>query len=520
MQTKGFFDVFTRYAPSQDKRKLLESATDAKFRYTKAPMRVEVELSFSKHCDAETLYEIEDECRTLYNAESFKIIPHFPSSEYTPSRFDEITYEAANCGAVTHGFFTYAKYVDEGDTLRIELPFYDTGIEFVKNANTEDILSNILFSRYGIRKKMVITAGHGAEELEREMTKRREEILVKAEEENREKQRRERAAIIERQEAEAKANDPRYNFESRVGISSLAGKNEVISETLYKMGATTYNTEKADLLWGDDFDVVRPTPLSEIERAMQNTVFLGTVFSTDMKEIRGSDKFTFTIGISDGACGTYVKFRAENDPEKMDWFKGLKPGVNLAVYGKMGRDKFDNEIQILPRGVKKISREFRRDNAEEKRVELHLHTNMSQMDAIITPAELIDTAIRWGHKAIAVTDHGNVQAYPEVMLALEKAQKSGKDNGLKVLYGMEAYFVNDTARCVFGSKYPSFDDEMIVFDIETTGLSNRNCKIIEIGAVKIKSGEVLETLDFFVDPEEPIPPEITELTSITDDMVS
>ena len=519
MQTKGFFDVFTRYAPSQDKRKLLESATDAKFRYTKAPMRVEVELSFSKHCDAETLYEIEDECRTLYNAESFKIIPHFPSSEYTPSRFDEITYEAANCGAVTHGFFTYAKYVDEGDTLRIELPFYDTGIEFVKNANTEDILSNILFSRYGIRKKMVITAGHGAEELEREMTKRREEILVKAEEENREKQRRERAAIIERQEAEAKANDPRYNFESRVGISSLAGKNEVISETLYKMGATTYNTEKADLLWGDDFDVVRPTPLSEIERAMQNTVFLGTVFSTDMKEIRGSDKFTFTIGISDGACGTYVKFRAENDPEKMDWFKGLKPGVNLAVYGKMGRDKFDNEIQILPRGVKKISREFRRDNAEEKRVELHLHTNMSQMDAIITPAELIDTAIRWGHKAIAVTDHGNVQAYPEVMLALEKAQKSGKDNGLKVLYGMEAYFVNDTARCVFGSKYPSFDDEMIVFDIETTGLSNRNCKIIEIGAVKIKSGEVLETLDFFVDPEEPIPPEITELTSITDDMV-
>ena len=141
------------------------------------------------------------------------------------------------------------------------------------------------------------------------------------------------------------------------------------------------------------------------------------------------------------------------------------------------------------------------------------------MDAIITPQELVDTAIRWGHKAIAVTDHGNVQAYPEVMLALEKAQKSGKDNGLKILYGMEAYYVNDTARCVFGSKYPSFDDEMVVFDIETTGLSNRNCKIIEIGAVKIKQGEILDTLDFFVDPEEPIPPEITELTSITDDMV-
>ena len=519
MQTKGFFDVFTRYTPSQDKRALLESATDAKFRYTKAPMRVEVELSFDKHCDAETLYEIEDECRTLYNAESFKIIPHFPPEEYNMSRFDEITYEAANCGAVTHGFFTYAKYVDEGEVMRIELPFYEIGIEFVKNANTEAILSNILFSRYGVRKKIVITQGAGAEELELEMTKKREEILIRAEEENREKQRRERQMAIEKAEAEARANDPRYGFESRVGISSLAGKNEVISEHLFKMGATTYNTKDSELIYGDDFDIVHPTPLSEIEKNNQNAVFLGTVFSTEMKEIRGSERFTFTIGISDGACGTYVKFVSENEPGKMDWFKGLKSGASIAVFGKMRRDKFDNEPQILPRGIKKISVQPRLDKSDEKRVELHLHTNMSQMDAIITPQELVNTAIKWGHKAIAVTDHGNVQAFPEVMLALEKAQGAGKDNGLKILYGIEAYFVNDTARCVFGSKYPAFDDEMIVFDIETTGLSNRNCKIIEIGAVKIKDGKVLDTIDFFVDPEEPIPPEITTLTSITDDMV-
>ena len=278
MQTKGFFDVFTRYKPTEDKRALLESATDAKFRYTKAPMRVEVELSFARHCDAEALYEIEDECRALYNAESFKIIPHFPPEEYNSTRFDEITYEAASCGAVTHGFFTYARYMDEGDTMRIELPFFDTGIEFVKNANTEAILSNILFSRYGIRKKIVITKGVGAEELERDMAKRREEILVRAEEENKEKLQRERQLARERAEAEAKANDPRYGFESRVGISSLAGKNEVIGEHLFKMGATTYNTEKSELLYGDDFDIVRPTPLSDIEKCNQNAVFLGTVF--------------------------------------------------------------------------------------------------------------------------------------------------------------------------------------------------------------------------------------------------
>ena len=520
MQTKGFFDVFTRYKPALEKRNLLESATDAKFRYTKAPMRVEVELSFAKHVDAEILYEIEDECRTLYNAESFKIFPHFPPSEYTPERFDEITYEAANCGAVTHGFFSFAHYVDEGDTLRIELPFYETGIEFVRNANTEAILSNILLSRYGIKKNMLITAGKGAEELERQMCERREQILIKAEEENREKIKKERALALERKEAEDKANDPYYGFESRAGISSLAGVNEVVGENLYQMGATLYDVSEPEHLYGDNFDIVRPTPLSELEKNTQNTVFLGTVFETGQKEIRGSERFTFTIGISDGACGTYIKFVAENDPDKMGWFKGLKKGVNVAVFGKMRRDKFDNEPQITPRGIKKISRRFRLDDAEEKRVELHLHTNMSQMDAIITPQELVDTAIRWGHKAIAVTDHGNVQAFPEIMLALDAAQKAGKDNGLKVLYGMEAYYVNDTARCVFGTKYPSFEDEMIVFDIETTGLSNRNCKIIEIGAVKIKNGEVIDTLDFFVDPEEPISEEITNLTSITNEMVA
>ena len=520
MQTKGFFDVFTRYAPSNDKRQLLQSATDAKFRYIKEPMRVEVELTFAKHCDAEILYEIEDECRKLYNAESFKIFPHFPPEEYSIERFNEITFEAANCGAVTHGFFTYANYVDEGDTLRIELPFYDTGIEFVKNANTEAILSNILFNRYGIQKKMVITQGAGAEELERQMCERREQILIRAEEENREKIRRERALALEKKEEEEKANNPYYGFENKVGISSLAGKNTVVSETLYQMGATLYDISESDLLYGDEFDLVKPTPLSELEKITQNAVFLGTVFETAQKEMRGGDKFSYTIGISDGACGTYVKFVAENDPAKMEWFKGLKKGVNLAVYGRMRRDKFDNEPQLIPRGIKKISRRFRLDDAEEKRVELHLHTNMSQMDAIITPQELVDTAIRWGHKAIAVTDHGNVQAFPEIMLALDAARKAGKDNGLKILYGMEAYYVNDTARCVFGSKYPSFDDEMIVFDLETTGLSNRNCKIIEIGAVKIKNGEILDTLDFFVDPEEPISEEITNLTSITNEMVA
>ena len=515
MDKRGFFDIFKRYNPTSEKRELLSSAKDASFKYKQNPMQVEVELYFDKHYPAITLYEIEDECRMLYEAASFKIIPHFPESEFNLSRFDEICYEAALCGAVTHGFFSNATYSDDGVSIKIAIPFYEAGIEFVRTSGAEDILSRILKSRYGVARKIEITSGSGAEQYESAMQERRREILESVERENRERAVRERAESIKQAEALARQNDPHYDFEARAGISSLAGRNETLGGGKFRMGATTYITDECELLWGEDFGISEPTPLSATERAGGSTVFLGTVFEKTIKETRSGDKFNVSIGISDGACASYI--RAVLTPEETDFAKVLGKGTHIAVFGRIRRDKFDNEPFILPRGIKKISITQRMDGAEQKRVELHLHTNMSSMDAIITPEELVSTAIRWGHSAIAVTDHGNVQAFPEVMLAVEKAAKSGHD--LKILYGMEAYFVNDTAKCVFGNKYPAFKDEMTVFDIETTGLDNRSCKIIEIGAVKIRNGQIIDTMDIFVDPECPIPEEITRLTSITDDMV-
>ena len=140
---------------------------------------------------------------------------------------------------------------------------------------------------------------------------------------------------------------------------------------------------------------------------------------------------------------------------------------------------------------------------------------MSQMDAYIDPADMVATATRWGWPAIAVTDHGNVQSFPEVMLAKER-QKSP----VKILYGMEAYFVNDKARAVWGNARPAFGEEMVVFDIETTGLDNRSCRITEIGAVKIRDGEVVDVFNTFVNPEMLIPEEVVRLTSITNEMVA
>ena len=510
---KKFFDVFSRYKPSAEKRELLERGHSARFRYSKDPMRVEVDLSFDSHEDAELIYEIEDECRELYSAESFKILPHFTPECFDMRYFDEISCEAALCGAVTHGFFSGAKYDDDGETITISLPFCSAGVEFVRNSNTESILANILFSRYGITRRISIVCGEGADERSRQWEKKREMRLADAEKQSRERFVAEMERAAKEREEQQRQSDPTYDFEARSGISSATGIAESVGDSIYKMGATTYDFSGGSLVYGDDFAVSSPTPLSEAQGAKGRAIFLGTVFDVSKKETRAGDKTNCTIGISDGASAIYVKKTLPN--EELEWLGELKSGTHVAILGRIQLDRFDGEPFLSPISIKKISTVLRVDSAPEKRVELHLHTNMSQMDAIITPKELVDTALRWGHKAIAVTDHGNVQAFPEVMLALEKSKCD-----LKVLYGIEAYFVNDTAKCIFGRSYPAFDDEMVVFDIETTGLSNRTCKIIEIGAVKIKAGKIIEKFNIFVDPECPIPEEITRLTSITDSDVA
>ncbi len=513
MAEKKFLEVFQRYNPTKEKRTLIESAVGTKVKYQREPMRFEVEMTFDSHVDAELIYEIEDDCRILYAAESFKILPHFPSEIFDIGYFSEIAAEAALCGAITNGFFSGAEFSDNGEEITIGIPYFSQAVSFVTDGNTESILSNILRSRYGVERKIRIVEGKGAEERYRAIEQRKLDTIKRAEAENKEKFREEFRAKRAAEEALERANDPHYDFDKKAGISNMTGVSEDISDTLFRRGCVTYKTDDPSVIFGEPFEITEPSPISDVEKVRGQGIFLGTVFSCETKESRAGDRVTVTIGISDGASGIYVK--KSMLPDEAGFVKAFKAQPDVAVLARPMRDKFTNELFLSLKSIMKIKRVYRMDDAKEKRVELHLHTNMSQMDGLTKPKDIIDTAIRWGHRAIAVTDHGNVQGFPEIMLELEKHE----DTDLKVLYGIEGYFVDDTARCIFGSKYPAFDDEMIVFDLETTSLSNRTGKIIEIGAVKIKAGEVIEAFNSFVDPEEPITEQTTKLTSITDEMV-
>ncbi len=254
------------------------------------------------------------------------------------------------------------------------------------------------------------------------------------------------------------------------------------------------------------------TPISQATEEGETLILEGTAITVNFREIKGS-KTLVTFDISDKTDSLSSKFFLKND--KLDDIKsGLKKGVRLRVKGELQFDRFSRENILLTKDIELLPpAKIRMDNSQDKRVELHLHTHMSQMDAVTSAEDYIKRAALWGHKAIAITDHGVVQAFPE-------AASSAKKNGIKILYGMEAYLVNDLGSVVQMSKSQPLTGTYTVFDVETTGLSRDRDSLTEIGAVKVVNGEIKERFQTFVNPGRFIPKNIVELTGITDEMVA
>ena len=256
-------------------------------------------------------------------------------------------------------------------------------------------------------------------------------------------------------------------------------------------------------------------PISSISGDSGRIVVWGDVFDIEKKVTKSGDKNIFTIDITDYTGSTTAKvFNSIKESAVID---NIKKGDTIVVQGDVEYDKYAGELVVNARSIGTAQKVKVVDNAEKKRVELHMHTNMSQMDAVTSAGDLVNRAYQWGHKAVAITDHGVAQAFPDAMKAADKINKD--EEKIKIIYGVEAYFMDDLVESVKGDADTGFDGTFICFDIETTGLSAARDKITEIGAVKVENGVITDTFSTFANPEMPIPQKITQLTGITDEMV-
>ncbi|WP_375539387.1 PolC-type DNA polymerase III [Clostridium estertheticum] len=237
----------------------------------------------------------------------------------------------------------------------------------------------------------------------------------------------------------------------------------------------------------------------------------GDIFKVNIIETK-TGRIIITFYITDYSSSITVKcFPKPKEVEKM--MEEIKVGLFCKIRGEASYDTYAREVVVMARDIIKLKKIERMDTAQEKRVELHLHTQMSAMDGISPASKLVERAAKWGHSAVAITDHGVVQAFPEAMDAAKK-------NKIKVIYGVEGYLVDDGVPIVINNKGETLDDRFVVFDLETTGLSSENDKIIEIGALKIENGKIVDRFSEFVNPGIDIPYKIIELTGITNDNVS
>lgn len=275
-------------------------------------------------------------------------------------------------------------------------------------------------------------------------------------------------------------------------------------------------SDNPDVLYGRDFED-EAIPLSDVVGEMGEITIRGKILKLETREIR-NEKTIVMFAITDFTDTIMVKMFTRNE-QLPEILTGIKKGAFLKIKGVTTIDKFDGELTIgSVVGIRKIS-DFtttRKDTSPEKRVELHCHTKMSDMDGVSEAQALVARAHDWGHQAIAITDHGVVQAFPDANHYVERLDK---EDPFKIIYGVEAYLVDDLTEIAVNEQGQTLDDTFVVFDIETTGFSAAEDRIIEIGAVKITDGAIVDRFSTFVNPEVPIPFEIQQLTHITDDMV-
>lgn len=522
--SKPFFEVFPTLKMNEELRMLLESVEVLKVATNSSREFIRVHLRSRHLIQKKEIYDLEKRIKDQMFARSLIRIEvqdqYELSEQYTPENlmelyWDSFLLELNDRSVVERNMLQSGTYEFEEENI-LCLTLTDTIVARGKKESLVGYLTDVFQNRFGRPVEIRVKYQEAKESsLKHNEVRLQQEIDAICE----------HAASV--QEEKARKQEEKEAKQEKKEAAKGGAKASVSGETNGKKafygrgkrdgyGFGKRSSDDPNLVYGRDFEE-EAIELRQVVTEMGEITIRGKVISFDTREIR-NEKTIVMYAVTDFTDTIMVKMFVRND-QLADILADVKKGAFLKIKGVTTLDKFDGELTIgSVTGIKKISdfTESRNDTSPEKRVELHCHTKMSDMDGVSEVQNLVKRAHDWGHKAIAITDHGVVQSFPDANHYIEGLDK---DDPFKVIYGVEGYLVDDLTDVAVNEKGQMLDDTYVVFDLETTGFSPIKDKIIEIGAVKVERGKITERFSTFVNPKVPIPFQITQLTSITDQMV-
>lgn len=532
----AFLEVFPTLQLNHEMKGLLSEATVTKVASNRNRDFIRVYFDNTRLIPKRDIWRLEEDMRQqLFPNQKMqiKLMEHYRlSGQYTAKTLLDTYKESMLCeikeySLLLYNIFRKAEIRFEED-MQMTLILEDTLIARESQDELIEVLDKIIRERCGIQTKFDTQfvekkESHYKKDTDHQIDLEVESIVrrtaaAKSEHEQEHAEDEMLGAVAKENEADtSKAQSPKEQSAKVAKTKSAAdagswqnGKKGGVKKREYGLK----RSDNPDVFYGRDFDEEAVT-IDTIQGEVGEVVIRGQIIDTDMRELRNGEKTIIKIVITDFTDTIAAKIFVKNE-QRDELMEHLKKGNFIKIKGVTTMDKFDHEIGLsFLAGMKKIP-DFttpRLDNSMEKRVELHCHTKMSDMDGVSDVKDIIKRAKSWGHKAIAITDHGAVQAFTDAYHSVSP------EDDFKVIYGVEAYLVDDLKEIITNSKNQSLDDSYVVFDLETTGFSPNTCKIIEIGAVKVENGTITERFSEFVNPQVPIPFKIEELTGIRDDMV-
>ena len=501
MTTKPFFGVFPDLKVSDDVRSLFEDANIREITLKKKENTLKISFQCDHLISRVDTWRMERTIREQLFSKRFVKI-RFQESYHLSEQYNlkylmehymkSFLFELKGKGEVIFNVVRKGDYKIEDDVITFY--FEDTFVNRNKAPEIKEFFEMILKERFSIDAKVGFDFSKTIDRsLKMESDYRlQQEIHTIVE----------HADIVEKEQKEEKK----------------ARKKAAATKKEHMFKKKTKYSDDPTLLYGRNCDG-ELMEIKDIYDEIGEVVIHGQITFLETREIR-NEKTIIIFHITDFTDTISCKVFVRNE-QLSDILDGLKKGGFYRIKAVAMYDKFDHEISLgSVAGIKAITdfREKRQDTSMEKRVELHLHTVMSDNDSVVQIKDIVNRAYEWGHPAVAITDHGVLQGFPIARHAYEDLRLK-EDDPFKIIYGVEGYFVDDLGDLIIDSKGQSLMDSYVVFDIETTGFNSVNDRIIEIGAVRVVEGEIKETFSEFVNPERPIPYKITQLTTITDDMV-